>query len=628
MHADTVPRLAGRDWLAAAVLAGITFAAFAGALGCDFVNYDDETYVTKNPHVTAGLSGHAARWALTAFYASNWHPLTWLSLQLDATLWGVNPRGFHLTNVLLHAANAALAFLALRSLTGAFWRSLAAALLFAVHPLRVESVAWVAERKDVLSVCFGLAALWSYAAYAHRRSAGRYLVVAGLFGLSLLAKPTLVTLPFLLLVLDWWPLGRWQRGAVWPLLREKLPLLALAAASCVVTLRAQAGEGAVMDLQSYPPGLRVVNAVAGYFNYLEKTVRPANLAVFYPHAAYTGETESARTMVGAPVVLLITTLAIAFRRFVPYLLVGWLWYVGTLVPVIGLVQVGAQAYADRYSYFPQLGLLLALCWGAADLARGRERLALATAAAAALALAVTTGRQLRVWQDSESLWEHALGVSGDNPIGLVNLGLALEGKGRAAAAAERYRRAIELDRKAVKPHVSLGNLLLAQGKFREAEVEFSAVCALEPESPVGYTNLGRVYFDEHRWDDAAHLFTAACNRATDNKEVLYLNLGEVAEERHDFGAAAGYYRKALDLRPDFAEARAGLGVALVRLGRREEGLRELREAVRQDPEFLQGHVLLAQVLSAVGEHAEAARHRDTAARIEADRRRAAAQRRR
>jgi tetratricopeptide (TPR) repeat protein len=622
--AAPAPQRTRRDCLAAAALAAVAFAVFAPALGHEFVNYDDPDYVTANRHVTAGLTAGGAYWALTAFHTYNWHPLTWLSLQLDASLWKgadakPDPRGFHLTNVLLHAANAALLFLALRSLTGAYWRSLAAALLFAVHPLRAESVAWVSERKDVLSACFGLLTLWAYARYVRAPSPGRYLAVLASFALSLLAKPMLVTLPCLLLVLDWWPLGRWQARGFWPLLREKLPLFVLAAASAVVTVRAQAGEGAVAGLTLFPADVRAANAVLSYAAYLAKTVWPAGLAVYYPHPVYpyAGGLPPAQVAAAGFLLAAITAGAAALRGRAPYLLAGWLWYLGSLVPVIGLVQVGSQAYADRYTYLPQVGLLIAACWGAADLARARPGVALAAAGAAAVALAALTWRQLPAWHDSVSLWQHALGVARDNPVARLNLGLAFEQQGNDKEAAAQYREAIRLDPRFARALGNLGNLLLRRGgPPNEALRLLREACRAAPGSALMRTNLANALLRQGQLDEAARQFNEAIR--LDPALVgaaAHDRLGEIEASRGNAAAAADFFREALRRQPDFPEARAGLGAALVQLGQAEEGLRLLREAVRAAPRFERGHVQLGEALEKTGDLDGAATHFGEATRL-------------
>jgi tetratricopeptide (TPR) repeat protein len=602
--------LTRRDWLAAAVLAGVAFAALAPALACDFVNFDDFTYVVRNPQVKGGLSSAGVRWAFTTSRAANWHPLAWLSLQLDATLFGPGPLGFHLTNVLLHAANAALLFLALRSLTGAYRRSAAVALLFAVHPLRAESVAWVSERKDVLSAAFGLLALAAYAGYARAPSLRRYLPVVAALALSLMAKPMLVTLPFLLLVLDGWPLRRARALGDWgKLAAEKLPLFAVVAASSAITVRAQAGEGAVMALEKLPLDARAGNAAVSYVAYLSKTVWPVNLAVLYPHPG--GGLPAWRVASAALLLAALTAGAVALRGRAPYLLAGWLWFVGTLVPVIGLVQVGLQAYADRYTYFPQVGLLIAVCWGAADLAGARARAALVTAGVVAWVLAGLTWGQLGVWRDSLALWEHAVRAAGESPVGLANLGETLEERGRFREAETRYRGAVRLEPESVKAHIDLGNNLLKQGKFDEAAQEFAEVCRLEPDSPRGYTNLGNVYLQQKKFGEAARQFQEACRRAPD-VAMGFLNLGKAEEERGDFARAAESYREALRLEPDSPRAHAALGAALLQQGNDGEGLDQLRASVGCDPRFVDGHTLLGKALAQRGELAEAGRHLEAA----------------
>jgi tetratricopeptide (TPR) repeat protein len=580
------PPSSRRDWLAAGALAAITFAVFFPALSAGFVDYDDPLYVSNNPDVKAGLSAAGIRWAFTTYHAANWHPLTWLSLQLDATLWGNDPRGFHLTSVLLHAANAALLFLTLRSLTGAFWRSAAVALLFAVHPLRVESVAWVAERKDVLSTLFGLLALWAYAGYARSPTARRYLTVAALCALSLLAKPMLVTLPCLLLVLDWWPLGRAGKTGDWArLVAEKLPLFALATASCVVTALAQDAGRAVMSLEVYPPAVRAENALVGYTSYLFLTVWPTRLAAFYPHPHATlpvWQVAGAATLLAA-----LTAGAAALRRRAPYLLVGWLWFLGTLVPVIGLVQVGLQAYADRYTYFPQVGVLLAVCWGVADLAGRRPRLAVAAAGVTALALAGLTWNQALVWHDSLTLWLHGVAVTRDNAQAFLHLADEYSRRGDYGKAAECYRKILVFDPTSASALSNLGAMLRRQGQLPEAEEVLDRAVRLHPGFASARTNLGNVYFQQKRFEDAEREYEEAA-RLDPQASDAYANLGAVADARRDYARAADCYRKALAIRPDFARAREGLLSALDHVaaasaaaGRYREAAAAAREALDQ-----------------------------------------------
>ncbi len=583
------------------------------ALRCDFVNFDDPQYVLENLPVLAGLSPEGTRWAFTTFSNSNWHPLTWLSLQLDVSLWGVGrPWGFHLTNVLLHAANTALLFLALRALTGAFWRCIAVALLFAVHPLRVESVAWVTERKDVLSALFGFLALWAYAAYARRPAVRRYLLVTVLFAVSLLAKPMLVTLPCLLLVLDWWPLKRAVALRDWGrLVAEKLPLLALVAASAAVTVKAQAGEGAVAGLAQFPLGVRLGNAAVGYVAYLTMTVWPVGLAVYYPHP---GELPVWQTAGAALLLAALTAGAVALRGRAPYLLAGWLWFLGTLVPVIGLVQAGAQAYADRYTYLPQVGLLLAVCWGAADLARARPRPALAAGALVGLALAGLTWFQLGVWRDSVSLWEHDLRVARPSAMAWLNLGAALAKQGRDGEA-DCYRRAIRAEPGSVQAHINLGELLSRQGDDARAVQLLEQACALSPKYAPARATLGNALFRQNRLSEAARRHREAIELDPNLIKARY-DLGLVETVRGNFAGAEECYRALLRIEPHSAEAAAGLGFALARQGKVEEGLSHLRAALARDPRYARGHFFLAEILEARGDLGGAARHLEQAVKLE------------
>jgi tetratricopeptide (TPR) repeat protein len=661
MQPATAPAapLGRRDWLAAAALASLTFVAFARALGCGFVNYDDTNYVTRNPQVTAGLSAAGARWAFSTFHAANWHPLTWLSLQLDATLWGAEPFGFHLTSVLLHAANAALLFLALRALTGAYWRSAAVALLFAVHPLRVESVAWVSERKDVLSTLFGFLALWAYAGYAKAPSVPRYLLVGVALALSLLAKPMLVTLPCLLLVLDWWPLARTRvqlpvglappeapglagtgrptaftdrptpgrssslqavqtapavKSAAAPapaarqvtplwLAVEKLPLLALAAISSAVTVQVQAAQGAVMSVETYPLAARFANAAVSYAGYLLKTVWPTNLAAYYPHP---GTGLPAAEVAGAALLLAVLTVAaVALRGRAPYLLAGWLWFLGTLVPVIGLVQVGLQALADRYTYFPQVGLLLAACWGAADLARGRAGVALAAGAAAAVVLAVLTWRQVAVWHDPLALWKQVKRTTRPSPTALINLGNALEEQGLDGEATRYYREAVRAFPENVDAHLNLAAILLRTGNTEEAEREYQEVLKLNPGLDIAHFNLGVLEASRGNYDRAADHFRTVIRVRSDFVDA-HSSLGKVFARQGNLPEAEREQREAVRLAPGLASTHFDLGGVLFRQRKLDEAAREFEAALRLDARLTEAHSQLGLVMEARGDLTRAA----------------------
>ncbi|MFL5339967.1 MAG: glycosyltransferase family 39 protein [Gemmataceae bacterium] len=416
MATETASRAGDRPALILGLLlVASTLAVFGRCLANEFVNYDDPQYVTDNPHVKEGLTLDGVRWAVTSTDYLNWHPLTWLSLQLDTELFGLEPWGFHLTAILLHAADALLLFLILRQTTGALWPSGFVAALFALHPLHVESVAWVAERKDVLSTLFGLLAIAAYLRYVEQPGWRRYLLVLLAAALSLTAKPMWVTLPGVLLLLDYWPLGRLQKSSTRTVLLEKVPLLALAATAGVLTVFAQHRGGAVESLELFPWDQRVGNAVVSYIRYLGMTVWPEGLAPFYPHPR--GNLPVWPDIGAAVLLVTITTVVLALRRRCPYLVVGWFWYLGTLVPMIGLVQVGEQARADRYTYLPLIGIFIIVAFGLSDLLRSRRfprALLFAAAIAVILACATLTWKQIGYWHDSRALWAHAVAVTADN----------------------------------------------------------------------------------------------------------------------------------------------------------------------------------------------------------------------
>jgi protein O-mannosyl-transferase len=655
------------DWLTAGVLACITLAVFARAFDCDWVNYDDKDYVTDNAYVSGGLTADNMAWAFTTFHNANWHPLTWLSLQLDATLWGTNPHAFHATNVLVHAANAALLFLALRALTGAFWRSVIVALLFAIHPLRAESVAWVSERKDVLSACFGMAALWAYASYVRRPSRRRYGTVVLALALSLLCKPMLVTLPFLFLVLDWWPLRRINLTSPTPadklpaeppgprplgngiqkqarrknakpvaagsiraatasepalpapamattaaiagaarrpsliwrgLVVEKLPLIALVAASAVVTYVAQKAGGAVGSLAGFPLSIRIENALVSYVAYLGKTVWPVNLSPFYLHPGQEDKPLSLLEPIAAALLLLaITRAAVVLRRRTPYLLTGWLWYLGTLVPVIGLVQVGNQGMADRYTYFPQIGVLLALCWGVADLVRQRYRLFLPVVVAVTLVLAYLTSEQVATWHDSVKLWQHAILATGGTETELLNLGGAMEDQGYVKDAAQNYRDILERYPKSVKALTNLGSLASEEGDQEKAWNLVTQALSIDPDYPLSHTVLGNILYRQGHYPEAKREHEIAI-KLQPELHGAWRNLGLVESKLGNTTRAIECYREAIRRKEDFPEAHSMLGNLLISQGDEKGGFAHLQLALRYKPDYPDGHINLGKALAA------------------------------
>jgi protein O-mannosyl-transferase len=513
------------------LLAVAAVALYWPATGFDFVNFDDHTYFAQNREVTAGLSWDGFVWALGSFHTGNWHPLTWLSFMLDATLFGGGPAGPHFTNLILHAANGVLLFLLLRQLTGANWRSALVAGLFVCHPLNVESVAWVSERKNVLSTLFWLLATMAYVAHARgvgsqgsnepqaqtrvaRRPSLPYWLAVGLFALGLMSKPMLVTLPFVLLLLDYWPLGRWRMDAPgWhrQLLRltlEKAPFFLLTALMCGVTLAAQHYGKALQSIATYPLGARIENALISCCLYLGKAFWPANLAVFYPHTGHWPPvTVAAALFLGAACVA-----AVRLGRRWPFVFTGWFWFLGTLIPVVGLVQVGHQSMADRYAYVPAIGIFILLSWGAAAAATRWKLSGLMTATAglALIAAAVCTRHQLGYWQNDAKLFRHALAVTPNNDyltcMALTKIGSYLHQNGLPNEAMEYYHAVIQIDPDYLIAHVQLGLALDSVGRLEEAADEYAQAIRIDPDNYAPRFNLGSVLARLGRRDEAIEQF--------------------------------------------------------------------------------------------------------------------------
>jgi tetratricopeptide (TPR) repeat protein len=536
------------------LLAAVTLLVYWPVWNHGFVNFDDGAYVSQNPVVQAGLTWPGVKWAFTTFHSANWHPVTWLSHMLDCELFGLDPGGHHLANVLFHAINAVLLFLFLFRTTQALWPSALAAALFAWHPLRVESVAWAAERKDVLCAFFFLLTLRTYCRYAQKRSKVEsrepraapgaaaldlrpstldYGLALFFFALGLMSKPMLVTLPFVLLLLDYWPLQRvpgFEFGkAQWSrLLLEKGPFLALAAASCVVTFVAQQRAESVLTLQHHPLPFRLENALTSGAAYVLKTLWPVNLAVLYP---FPKQIPPAQWATATVLLASITGLIWRARRRQPYLLTGWLWFLGMLVPVIGLVQVGVQAMADRYTYLPHIGLFMAAAFGLADLAARLRLKPAALVPAGGIVLAgclAATANQLRFWHDGVALFGHAVAVTADNPVARNNLGVVLDLAGRPQEAIGQYQEALRLQPDYVLAHNNLALVLAQTRRAPEAIQHLRETLRLRPDYPEPHFNLGLVLLREGQLDEAV-----------------------------------AHFQKALELRPDFNDAREKLNEARV-----------------------------------------------------------------
>jgi Flp pilus assembly protein TadD len=566
-------------------LLAATVAVYQRAWDNGFVNYDDN--VTGNPHVEGGLTLANVRWAFTTVRAANWHPLTWLSWQLDYQCYGGWPAGFHITNTLLHAANTILLFLALRQLTGCLWPSAFVAAFFALHPLHVESVAWVAERKDTLSTFFWMLTLLAYAWYARRPGCGRYLLVVLPFALGLMSKPMVVTLPFVLLLLDYWPLGRLRPAVI----LEKVPLLALSAAACVVTWYAQnQGEAIVRHLDILAPGLRAGNAVRAYAAYIVKMLRPMDLCVFYPHPVLS---LSWTEVTGAAVFLATITVA-AFRlahRY-PYMIVGWLWYVGTLVPVIGLVQVGGQAMADRYTYVPLIGLFVMAAWGIAELTQRWELQWYAALVGVVLVLfcAVVSWSQIGYWQDDKTLWFHAVEVAGHNGTASNNLGIAFAREKNFTDAIACFREAILVAPQDVQGHANLAGALMESGQLNEAAVQYRKVFQLDP----GY--LGNLLPRADKAEDAVVRLRAAVQAEPSNLLAAH-QLGRALGQLDRWQEAVPYLRQAAEGQPDKVVFHSWLADALDHVGESEAARAQYSEANRLDPAWVENANRLARLFA-------------------------------
>jgi protein O-mannosyl-transferase len=582
------------DLLIALGLAAATLAVYGQVISHQFINYDDDNYIWNNPMVIDGLTLKGIRWAFTTFHSASWHPLTWLSHMLDSQVFGLNAGGHLLVNALIHSANTFLLFLFLKRVTGATWRSAIVAALFALHPLHVESVAWAAERKDTLSTFFGLLCLLAYARYVEKPSRTKYALVAVWLALGLMAKPMLVSWPFILLLLDYWPFRRleWRPGngikrlvKSWlPLLREKLPLFCLVAASMFVTYIAQAHGGAVLGLSVEPLSWRLANSLVSYAKYFLLTFWPEGLAIYYPSSPHTAPA----WQWGAALILLGALTAVVLRsaRGRSYLIVGWLWFLGTLVPVIGLVRVGDQAMADRYTYIPLIGLFIALVFGLADLASiwRLGRISVATASTVTiLLLAFLTTRQVSRWRDGEILFTYALSVTSDNAVAHNNLGSVLGQRGKHAEAIPHFAEAVR-----IKPYYfdaleNLGMALREQGKAAEAVGFFERAIRVKPDSTRTHWQLGLALEEQGKKDDAMQQFYEAV-KLTPQDSGMRTNLGLKLANRGELAEATEQLHEALRLDPNSTEAHNNLGLVLFASGKEEEGLREFSIALRLKPD--------------------------------------------
>ena len=636
----------------------ISFIAFGRIMANDFINFDDDIYITGNNYIKSGINTESIKWAFTSSHAANWHPLTWLSHMLDWQLFGANASGHHLVNLLLHIGSAILLFLFLNKTTGSLWPSAFVAAMFALHPLRVESVAWASERKDVLSMFLGMATIYVYALYVENHKLSKYFLCLALFALSLLAKPMLVTLPFLLLLLDYWPLGRWQKAlkpqllpvgnkgglvknkakqrktnstkykkisiplvdrskTIRSLLVEKLPFIFMAIASSIVTIWAQSNGGAVAYLEQLPFLDRILNTIVSYVQYLIKMFWPVNLVIFYPYRQFLPFWQ----VFGAASILLGVSIAVIYAiKKAPFLFVGWFWYLGTLVPVIGLMQVGFQSIADRYTYFPSIGIAIILTWGVVYLSKVKLRKIIIIPTVIILtALTFLTWQQCGYWKNSNSLFSHVLQATKDNYLAHNNLGLALAAEGKNEEAIAHYLKAIEIN-PYCKAHFNLGVALVAQGRIEEA----IAAIKLNPNQQEAHFGLsvvlvarGKNLVAQGRIEEAITHYLSAIKINSDNADA-HCNLADVFVQQNKIDQAIEHFREAVRITPSSFAALNNLGVNLEKQLKHDEAIEYYRRAVQIEPKNPGIYFNLGVALGNKGELKEAANNFRLAIKIKPD----------
>ena len=555
------------------LLAAIGFLIYAQLLHHQFIVYDDDAYVTENQHVKTGFTRENVIWAFTSGLTANWIPLTWLSHMLDCQLFDLKPQWHHFTNLLLHIINTLLLFAVLRQMTSALWQSAFVAAAFALHPLHVESVAWVSERKDVLSALFWILTMAAYLRYVRYTSIKWYLLTLLLFAMGLMAKPMLVTLPFVLLLLDYWPLDRFKVNGTARLIREKIPFLVLSAVSSVITFLVQQSAGAVSKIESIPLLTRLANAFVSYMAYIEKMLWPSRLAVLYP---YPVEGLPMQRLVTAVLLLLgISFWVIHIAKNSRYLLVGWLWYLGTLVPVIGLIQVGNQSMADRYTYLPSIGIFIMIAWGISEISvkwRFRKILLCISSVAVLSAFSICTYFQLHYWQNSVTLFEHTIKVTRNNLLAYINLDNAYVELGRYNDAVEACKQAISIKPNYAKAHYNLSVAYIQLGRWQDAIEACEQAISIKPNYAKAYYSLGVAYGRLGRQQDKIE----ACKRA-------------------------------IKIEPDYADAYNNLGVAYIKLGEPEKAMESFKEAVRIKPDLAEAHYNLGMAYFASGNSDSATR---------------------
>jgi tetratricopeptide (TPR) repeat protein len=596
----------------------------------EFVNFDTGKYVYQNNIVKDGLTLKGIKWAFTTFFFSNWHPLTWLSHMLDVQLYGLHPGRHHLSNVIFHIVNTLMLFIVLRRMTGKLWQCGFVAALFALHPLHVESVAWVSERKDVLSALFGLLVLWSYTRYVQKPGVGRYVPVLLFFILSLMAKPMMVTLPFLLLLLDYWPLRRLnfeglnktdppakRSPAIWFLIIEKLPLFIASAAASAVTYYAQRAWGSVVSLDTYPFHIRIANAMTAYVSYIAKMIWPTQLAILYPY----GQVIPAwQTWLAGCLIIGLTLLAVLYYKSRPWFPVGWFWFLGTLVPVIGLVQVGAQSMADRYTYVPYIGLFIIIAWGFFEFLKQWPNPKFKFAVVALVvsgALMAVSWQQIGYWKNSETLFKRAIEVTQNNYVAENNLGHALLMKGNFAEAVEHFKKCLDINPRFATAHLNMGLVYTQQDKPQAALQAYAYALAEKPDFAEAYNFAGKTHYGLGNYEQAVFNYQQAIKFNPDYTEA-HNNLGNALVRLGDHDEALASYQQALTLNPEYADTYKNLGNFWYHTGDSEKALPNYLQAIKINPKFAEAYNGAGAALIRMGEVRKAAVFFNEAVKIDPD----------
>jgi tetratricopeptide (TPR) repeat protein len=614
---EPLPPTTTRHIIVAALLCALTFAIYFQIRDHDFIEYDDPIYITENPNLAAGFSKQTITRAFSEAYETNWIPLTWLSYHFDHALFGLDPAGYHLVNTALHTISAVLLYFALFAMTRAFGPSAFVAAVFAVHPLHVESVAWAAERKDTLSGVFWMLSLLAYTRYARRPTITALFTVILAFALGMLAKPMLVSLPLVLLLLDYWPLrrladdhsGSIEWGRLGRRIAEKLPLFAIAAVVGWITIVVQDDAGAMASDAQVPLSLRLSNALATVWIYIADSIWPSGLAIFYPHPMH--GTPVWLAGVAAMGMILVTGLCISVARTRPYLIVGWLWYLVTLVPVIGLVQVGMQARADRYLYLPQIGLTLALAWGARDAFANTRRVRFALAAAGGFSILALSGaawRQASYWRDTSTLYEHALEVTSGNFLAHHGLAVQLLDSGDPAAAEVHFERAVAIKPRWPSAHMGLGDARVAQDRVEEALIDYRRAIDLAPRKPEGHLHFAQALEDQGKPFRATQHYLRAIGLYEEPNAYAHASLAALYARSNQLPPAEEQYRIAVTLEPGFSEAHANLAFLLIRMQRFGEARESLLRAQQLGQDSAELHFAAGVIAHERGEASEAIRH--------------------